>query len=336
MGFPFSIYLLAFIAAFATTWTTLPFWSKICRRLGIIDDPGHRKIHLLPTPLSGGPAVLGGILLPLLCGVTLYLLAPALLHLLGVGTLLPLSHGLDRRQNELLVLLAGCLGMTLLGLADDRFELTPSVKLTGQVIIALATAAAGLRITLFVPSLWFSYGVTVFWILAVTNAINILDNMNGLCSGLGIVTLWGCGWIAASHGQYLVAILAFLASGSLAGFFPHNFPRGTAFLGDAGSHLVGYLVSVMAILPHYYSSSDPVLSPWAVLTPLFLLAIPLGDLAYVVWLRWRMGKPIYIGDTNHISHRLVRRGFTKTTAVLLILAAAAITTWMGALFAGKR
>ena len=336
MEFPFSIYSLAFVAAFVTTWTTHPLWTTVCYRLGMIDDPGHRKIHHQPTPLSGGPSVLGGILIPLLGGVMLFFLLPSIRHLLGSGVLLPMSHGLDRRQNELLVLLAGCVGMTLLGLVDDRIELSPSVKFSGQVIIALATAAAGLRITLFVPSIWFSYAVTVFWILAITNAFNFLDNMNGLCGGLGIITLWGCGWIAASRGQYLVAILAFLASGALAGFFPYNFPKGAAFLGDAGSHLVGYLAAVMTILPHYYSSGDPVLSPWAVLTPLFILAIPLGDLAYVVLLRWRMGKPFYIGDTNHISHRLVRRGFSRTTAVLLILAAAALTTWVGVIFAGRR
>src|SRR5678815_150666 len=116
--------------------------------------------------------------------------------------------------------------------------------------------------------------------------------------------------------RYLVALLAFLAFGALLGFLPYNFPRARAFLGDSGSHLVGYLLAVIAILPHFHSEKHP--HPLAVLMPLLVLAVPLGDLAWVVILRTRMGKPFYIGDTNHLSHRLVRLGLSKTTAVLLI------------------
>jgi UDP-GlcNAc:undecaprenyl-phosphate GlcNAc-1-phosphate transferase len=149
-----------------------------------------------------------------------------------------------------------------------------------------------------------------------------MDNMNGLCAGLGAI---GAGWfavIAGLDGQYLVALIAFLTCGALVGFLPHNFPHARAFLGDAGSHLVGYLLAVLAILPHFYSKLDP--RPWAVISPLLVLAVPLGDLAWVVLLRWRMGKPFYIGDTNHLSHRLVRAGRSRTNAVLLIWLAAAL------------
>jgi UDP-GlcNAc:undecaprenyl-phosphate GlcNAc-1-phosphate transferase len=118
------------------------------------------------------------------------------------------------------------------------------------------------------------------------------------------------------EGQYLVAILGLLVCGALLGFLPHNFPKATAFLGDAGSHLVGYLLAVMAILPHFYNRQNP--RPWAVLTPLLVLAVPLADLIWVVILRWHMGKPFYIGDNNHLSHRLVRRGYSRPSAVLLI------------------
>jgi UDP-GlcNAc:undecaprenyl-phosphate GlcNAc-1-phosphate transferase len=108
--------------------------------------------------------------------------------------------------------------------------------------------------------------------------------------------------------------------GALLGFLPYNFPRARAFLGDAGSHLVGYLLAVLAILPHFYSERHP--RRWAVLIPLLVLAIPLGDLVWVVLLRWRIGQPFYEGDTNHLSHRLVRRGLTRTQAVLVIWLAA--------------
>ena len=113
--------------------------------------------------------------------------------------------------------------------------------------------------------------------------------------------------------------------GALAGFLPWNFPQARAFLGDAGSHLVGYLLAVLAILPHFYTRQNP--RPLAVLSPLLVLAIPLADLAWVVVQRTLAGKPFYVGDTNHLSHRLVRAGLSPTRAVLVIwLVAAAIGT----------
>src|SRR6185503_2434671 len=118
---------------------------------------------------------------------------------------------------------------------------------------------------------------------------------------------------AALRGQYLVAAISFLAGGAVLGFLPYNFPRASAFLGDSGSHLLGYLLAVLAILPHFYSAQHP--HRWAVLSPLLILAVPLGDLVWVVLLRWRSGKPFYLGDTNHLSHRLVRLGLTQVQAV---------------------
>jgi UDP-GlcNAc:undecaprenyl-phosphate GlcNAc-1-phosphate transferase len=112
-----------------------------------------------------------------------------------------------------------------------------------------------------------------------------------------------------------------LTFGALLGFLPHNFPHARAFLGDAGSHLVGYLLAVLAILPHFYTVQRP--RQLAVLIPLLVLAVPLGDLVWVVVLRWRRGQPFYQGDTNHLSHRLARRGLTRTQTVLLIWVLAA-------------
>ena len=212
--------------------------------------------------------------------------------------------------------------MLLVGWFDDKHELRPGAKFLGQIAIALLVAATGTRITLFVPSTLFHYFITVLWILTVINAFNFMDNMNGLCAGLGLVGSWYFAAVAAAQGQYLVALIAFLTFGALAGFVPYNFPRARAFLGDAGSHLVGYLLSVLAILPHFYSSRHR--RPLAVLIPLLVLAVPLIDLVWVVLLRCRAGKPFYVGDTNHLSHRLVRRGLTQTQAVVVIWLIAAL------------
>ena len=234
-----------------------------------------------------------------------------------------LRHGLERRALELAGIFAGAVGMLALGLVDDKRELGPGTKFAGQFLIALLVAASGARITLFVHSSVFHYVITILWILSVINAFNFMDNMNGLCAGLGAIGAWYFALIAAADGQYLVALIAFLTCGALFGFLPFNFPRARAFLGDAGSHLVGYLLAILAILPHFYTPRQQ--RRWAVLIPLLVLAVPLLDMARVVLLRWRLGRPFYIGDTNHLSHRLVTLGLSRTTAVLLIwLIAAAI------------
>lgn len=319
MSFPLNVYLAAFFGALATAFIALPLWRSWCVRIGLVDDPGHRKIHDTPIPLAGGLAVLTGLLVPLMVAAVLLKF-----DLVGAASSTPLQFGLSKRAWELGAIACGAIGMTIIGLLDDKLELRPAQKFTAQLFIAVLVATAGVRITLFVPSLVFSYAITILWLLTVINAFNFMDNMNGLCGGLGAIGAGLFGFVAAFHGQYLVALLAFLMCGALVGFLPHNFPKARAFLGDSGSHLVGYLLAVIAILPHFHSEKHP--HPLAVLTPLLVLAVPLGDLAWVVLLRTKAGKPFYIGDTNHLSHRLVRWGMNKTTAVLLI--------WLLATFIG--
>ena len=313
MSFPFNIYSVVLLASFLVAFLSLPLWARWCVRTGHVDDPGHRKIHDHPIPLAGGLAVFTGLALPVLVG--------SLAVFLGAGNL-TLTHGLERRVLELSAIVFGALGMTILGVLDDKHELRPAIKFAGQFLIASLVAAAGVRITLFVHNPIFSFAVTVLWLLTLINALNFMDNMNGLCAGLGAIAGWCFAVLAAASGQYLVALIALVVVGSLTGYLPHNFPNARAFLGDAGSHLVGYLLAVLAILPHFYTPGKP--RPVAVLTPLLVLALPLFDLASVVVIRTLNRKPFYIGDTNHLSHRLVRRGLSKTTAVLVIWLLAAL------------
>ncbi|MGD0351364.1 MAG: MraY family glycosyltransferase [Verrucomicrobiota bacterium] len=311
MTFPFNFFLAAFMGAFLTTLLALPLWRKWCLRVNLVDDPGQRKIHDAPVPLAGGFAVLTGILLPLVTGAIFLKLG-----ILKIPFASLIVHGINRRAIELAVIVFGAIAITVLGWLDDKHELKPLPKFTGQLLVAVAVALACKRITLFVPSLTFSYAITILWLLTVINAFNFMDNMNGLCAGLGAIGALLFAIIAASNGEYLVALIAFLMCGALIGFLPWNFPNARAFLGDAGSHLVGYLLAVMAILPHFYTKQNP--RPLAVLSPLLVLAVPLADLAWVVLLRTRARKPFWIGDTNHLSHRLVRAGFSQTHAVLVI------------------
>jgi len=140
--------------------------------------------------------------------------------------------------------------------------------------------------------------------------------MNGLCGGLAAIAALLFGMSSALRGDYLVAGLSFLCAGCFCGFLPYNFPRATAFLGDSGSHLAGFIVAVLAVLPHYYSEKHP--HPVAVLSPLLILGVPLFDLASVIIIRWRAGQPFYVGDNNHLSHRLVRGGLSPVMAVMCI------------------
>ena len=314
LEFPFNWYLLGALGAFSMSLATVPLWRAWAARVGLVDDPGHRKIHATPIPLAGGWAVLAALGMTLAVGMAAVKLGFLAAGGGGAGELM--RYGVSKRGGELAVILAGAFGMAMVGSLDDKYELRPLWKFGGQALIAVMVALAGVRITLFVPSIVFSFAITVLWILTVTNALNFLDNMNGLCAGIGVIGAFACGWSAALQGQYLVALLAFTSSGALLGFLPYNYPRASVFLGDAGSHLVGYLLAVLAILPHFYSKTQP--SAWAVLSPLFILAVPLLDMAWVVVLRWRIGQPFYVGDNNHISHRLVRRGLSKSSAVALV------------------
>ncbi|HOC55776.1 MAG TPA: MraY family glycosyltransferase [Verrucomicrobiota bacterium] len=339
MRFPFNVYLLAVVSACVTVLAALPLWRQWCLRTGLVDDPGHRKIHDQPIPLAGGLAVMTGLLLPtLLACLVLWWHRPGgvagavppadssgagnagPMALLDPDSAFLLQYGLGRRALELAGIFFGALGMLLVGWLDDKHELRPRAKFAGQFLVAALVAASGTRVTLFVPNILFSYAITILWILTVVNAFNFMDNMNGLCAGLGAIGAWHFAMFAAADNQYLVGLIAFLTFGTLLGFLPYNFPRARAFLGDAGSHLVGYLLAVLAILPHFYTMRHP--QRWAVVIPLLVLAIPLADLIWVVLLRWHIGQPFYQGDTNHLSHRLVRRGLTPTQAVIVIWAVA--------------
>ena len=292
---------IAWAGALGLVLLTVPLWRRACRRLGLLDAPGARKLHTNPIPLAGGLAVMSGLLI---CSGMMFSLS---------GDLRLLVAENPRVWTSIWV---GALLMTLVGVMDDRHILRPGPKFILQLAAALAVAASGLRITLFVANPIFQYGITALWILTVINAFNFMDNMNGLCAGLGAISAATFAAAANRHGQHAEVLFSLMVCGTLLGFLPYNYPRAKAFLGDAGSHLVGYCMAVLAILPSFHTEEDP--RPLAVLKPLLILAIPLLDMAWMIVLRTKAGTPFYVGDTNHLSHRLVRRGLSQTGAVALI------------------
>ncbi len=291
------ILLLSFLVAAAIAVVLTPMARVASRRLGFLDSPGGRKIHAEPVALLGGVAVFAAVL---------------------GGLWVAGAPGLERDLQHLKGVLAGGTMALVLGLVDDWFDLKAAPKLAGQIAIALVAVAFGLRVTLFIPLPAAHWVVTVLWLVTVMNALNFMDNMDGLCAGVGAICALIFGGIAMAHGQSLPAGLAAAMAGALMGFLPWNFPRARIFLGDSGSHLVGFLLGALALLPHYYLIRDPSPTVLPVLIPLIVLSLPLFDLVAVMWQRWRRGTPVYIGDTNHISHRFVRLGLSRVAAVLVL------------------
>jgi len=316
-------WLLVYFYVFDVSFVLALLLTPACKRLSFqwnyVDQPDQeRKIHTEAMPLLGGLAIFGAFagnvlfnylfILPLGSRVDLpFIDMPDVkMYLDGAFSVWP----------KLLVILLGGGLMVGLGMYDDRYELKAPTKLIAQIVIALFVALAGIRVTVFIPSKLASYVLTVLWIVTITNAMNFLDNMDGLCTGIGLVCAGLFGFIAGIQHQYFVCLIALALAGALLGFLPHNFKPATIFLGDAGSHFVGYMLAVLPICVTFYRHGTPTLLP--VLIPPLVLAVPLFDLVMVMWIRIRHGQPVYLGDVNHISHRLVRLGLPQSWAVTLI------------------
>lgn len=318
----FFIFDLSFVLAL---WLT-PVAARMSFRWGFVDDPGlERKIHKQPMPLLGGLAVFVAFAVNVAFNylVVMPIVFKHGLPFVNVSDLAVHREGAVLAGVKLAAILAGGLGMVVLGLRDDKKDLHARTKLIGQLAIAFVVAASGLRLKLpllFFDHAWMSlaasYALTMLWIITITNAMNFLDNMDGLCGGVGLVCALLFAFIAGIQHQYFVCVLALAFAGALLGFLPYNFKPAMIFLGDAGSHFVGYMLAVLPIMATFYKAGERV---WlAMLIPLLVLAVPLLDMITVIVIRLKNGQRIYHGDANHISHRLVRLGLPQSWAVTLI------------------
>jgi UDP-GlcNAc:undecaprenyl-phosphate GlcNAc-1-phosphate transferase len=188
-------------------------------------------------------------------------------------------------------------------------------KAAGQVLAALVVVAADVR-TSFMPFDWMNTAVTLLWIVGVTNAFNLLDNMDGLSAGVAFVasgTLLINAWLL---GEFFISLILIAFMGSLLGFLIYNWNPASIFLGDCGSLFIGYTMASLTLLERYVSHAAS--HYFAVLMPVLVLAVPLLDTATVVVIRIRERRPIYVGDSRHLSHRLVSLGLSPRAAVLVI------------------
>jgi len=313
------VYLYVFDVSFALALLLTPLCKRLSFQWGFIDQPDQeRKIHTGGMPLLGGLAVFCAFAVNVVFNylVVLPLASNVDLPFIDMPDVKMYLNGAFSVWPKLLVIVVGGGLMIALGLYDDKYELGARTKFVAQMVIASLVALAGMRVTLFIHSAVVSFGLTVLWIVTITNAMNFLDNMDGLCAGIGLVSAALFGFVAGMQHQFFVCLLAMALSGALLGFLPHNFKPASIFLGDSGSHFVGYMLAVVPICVTFYRRGTPTLLP--VLIPLLVLAVPLFDLVMVMWIRFRRGQPVYQGDVNHISHRLVRLGLPQSWAVTLI------------------
>jgi UDP-GlcNAc:undecaprenyl-phosphate/decaprenyl-phosphate GlcNAc-1-phosphate transferase len=272
-------------------------------RLHILDRPEGYKAHARATPLLGGLGVATGTTA-------------------GVGWLL--STGSVAHVAGLSALAIGSLIILIAGLLDDMRGLSPQHKFIWQLAAAgaagLCLALLGVQLNLFLawprPTIIL---LTALWIVGITNAVNFLDNMNGLCAGVGAVAALSLALVNLRSGEITVAIVAAALGGACLGFLPHNWPHARIFLGDTGSMLIGFLLAALSVMGVYTRGAHvPIL---AVFTPLFVLGIPVLDSVLVIILRLHAGHPPWVGDRRHISHRLVHRGMNPAAAVATLWAA---------------
>jgi UDP-GlcNAc:undecaprenyl-phosphate GlcNAc-1-phosphate transferase len=315
----------AILPAAVTSFVVVALLRKWAPRLGLVDQPGARKVHVQPIPLGGGIGIWVGLILPffwgstLAFGLSLYEIRPdwcpewAWSHIEGIRT----------RLDSLWVVLGAASVLMLLGLADDRCHLNWKIRLGIQFLVATACVLwQDLGFTAFIQWRWMTNVVAVVWIVAMINAFNMLDNMDALSAGIGGIVCLLLGTVmllnreaGSSQPQLFVAGLVFVLLGAILGFLLHNRPPARIFMGDAGSYLIGFTLSVATLLGTY---ADYQFNPLAVLTPLFVMAVPMYDMLTVIAIRLRSGKSPFEADKNHLSHRLVELGFSKPGAVATI------------------
>ena len=314
-----AIALAFFISACST-----PLSKRMAVRFNMLDLPARHKAHGRAVPMLGGCAILVAILVPSLLALALASYWSSTAVPRPLQDLAPLVHGAAARAPMALGILAGAFVLHVVGLIDDRKQLGPWLKLLAQVLVAagvvffcnvrILTAAGGATSTI----------VSILWLVAITNAFNFLDNMDGLSAGVAAICTAALLAAAAQLGQAFVAGWLCLMLGALAGFLPYNFHPASMFMGDAGSMVIGFLLGVVSSLTTYVQPGQTYYL-YGVFVPLVLMAVPLYDMMSVIHLRIRERRNPMVGDRRHFSHRLVRRGMKVRTAVLTIYLCTAAT-----------
>jgi UDP-GlcNAc:undecaprenyl-phosphate GlcNAc-1-phosphate transferase len=291
-----STFMLIFAAAlvFAVGGTPIARWIAV--RVGAMDRPNARKIHASPVPLLGGVAMYGAFMLALVLFADRFYVP------------------------QIISIVLGATWVSFLGIWDDRVSLGAGLKMVGQVFGALILVAAGVTVDLLHQPI-LDVAITLIWVVGITNAMNLLDNMDGLSGGVAAIASAFFVLIAALNGQYLVGGLAAALLGASLGFLLYNFNPASIFMGDAGALFLGFVLAAVGLKLRF--PNNTYLVTWMV--PVLVLGVPILDTTLVVLSRLRRRVPFYLGGKDHLSHRLVRMGLTTREAVMaLYLASGAL------------
>ncbi|RME43740.1 MAG: undecaprenyl/decaprenyl-phosphate alpha-N-acetylglucosaminyl 1-phosphate transferase [Chloroflexi bacterium] len=283
-------YMLIFAAALAFAVGGTPVARWVAARTDTVDRPSGRKLHLEPIPLLGGAAIYVAFILALLLfGDRFYI-------------------------SQLVGILIGATLVSFLGIWDDRHSISPLLKLAGQALAAMALIATGVHVNLF-PGTALDIVITLIWVIGITNALNLLDNMDGLSGGIAAIAAGFFLLMAALNGQFLVGSLAAALLGACVGFLRYNFNPAQIFMGDAGSLFLGFVLAAVGIKLRFPGNTYTV--TWMI--PVLVLGLPIFDTTLVFVSRLRRGvNPFTAAGKDHISHRLVARGRSQREAVMTL------------------
>ena len=292
------VYVAAFVGSALLSWLMVHLSIRLAHWGGLLDAPdGERKLQARPIPKVGGVAVA---------------LAFTTVFLVAVG-----ASG-DATAFELLAsVLLPALGVAVLGFIDDVRPLSPWLRLAIQVLLALCVWLMGTRIEISGLAM-IDLLLTVLWIVGLTNAVNLLDNADGLAAGTSLISSLGAAAIAGIYGQYFIAGLALALAGVAAGFLWHNWAPATVYLGDSGAYFLGFLLAVVTLRLR----PAGIELPWSAVIPLLLLAVPLLDTLFVIVRRLSERRHPFLPGRDHVSHALMARGVQSRTAVVVLQVAA--------------
>jgi UDP-GlcNAc:undecaprenyl-phosphate GlcNAc-1-phosphate transferase len=287
-------YLMPFILAMVVTMAWLPLLVRYAPRWGIVDRPGVRKVHTAPVPRVGGLAMAVGVMIAAV-----------------------LTINLDQQDRWFLIAAAV---LVVFGAIDDRFDLDYRIKLLGQILaVGMVVFGGGIEvhwITLddrFVLSRWVSLPLTIFFLVGVTNAINLADGLDGLAGGTTFLCLCAVALLASVGDQGPPIALALAFAGAVIGFLRYNTYPASVFMGDAGSQLLGFAVGVLSV-----RATQSTATQISAAIPILLLALPILDTLSVMVQRIGEGRSPFSADKNHLHHKLLAMGFDHHEAVMVI------------------
>ncbi len=307
-------YLLVFIAAALIVFRTIPFVKATALKYQYTDLPAQRKVHQQPMVRLGGISICAGTLV-------------ALLIVWGLGGF---AHFSPEVQSEVLGVILGSFCFFLIGVTDDLMGLSPIFRLLLQAGVASVVWEIGVQISFInLPGLgiihlgWLSLPLTVFWLTGVVNAINWIDGLDGLASGVAAIASAIIFVLSLSIGQTETALISAALVGSLLGFLYYNFNPAQIFMGDGGSYFIGFTIASLSVTGLVKGAVAT-----AVFLPFLVLAVPLLDMSAVIALRLGHGKSPFQADQRHLHHRLLKAGLSHRLTVVLIYA---LTLWIGSL-----